>query len=228
MYSVVVYSYYKEVADKIAEEIKATRKEFMEIIKYDNPFLALMGSVCEGGYDIVIFHVVNPNEMEFSRRMKFYHNNTVLIYLLNKPKIIPQLRKTEPFACIVYEDEYDQFGSILDDAFTRVQSWEGLLFEYMRGRQKYLADLNDIAYFYSDHRVVRFKDKNSNEDFFYSKLDDVEPIVCGMTNKFLRANKSYLVNRLYIKKYEDDKIIMEDGTFITMKNSYNEHKNIKK
>lgn len=42
---------------------------------------------------------------------------------------------------------------------------------------------------------------NSNIKGFRGKMDDVENIIREMSNFFVRVNKSYLVNRKFIKSY---------------------------
>lgn len=66
-------------------------------------------------------------------------------------------------------------------------------FKYKFSGKEYVADLNDIVYFESDHRLIRGYNEAGRFIKFYSKLDDVQKQVDDFVF-FLRVNKSCLVN----------------------------------
>lgn len=75
-------------------------------------------------------------------------------------------------------------------------------FTYKNNGKKYTIDLNDIVYFESRHKVVRGYNDRGEFIKFYAKLDDVERSVEHAV-KFLRVNKSYLVNYDYCSIQKD-------------------------
>ena len=83
-----------------------------------------------------------------------------------------------------------------------------------------MVDLNDIMYFYSEHKKVYMVHEHMGEDYFYQKLDKVEEIVVNKTNTFRRVSKSYLINVTHIKKSTDDEVTMNDGTYIKVTEKY--------
>ena len=66
-------------------------------------------------------------------------------------------------------------------------------FKYKFSGKEYIADLNDIVYFESNHRLVRGYNEAGRFIKFYGKLDDVQKRVDDFVF-FLRVNKSCLVN----------------------------------
>lgn len=66
-------------------------------------------------------------------------------------------------------------------------------FKYRFSGKEYVADLNDIVYFESSHRLIRGYNEAGRFIKFYAKLDDVQKRVDDYVF-FLRVNKSCLVN----------------------------------
>lgn len=66
-------------------------------------------------------------------------------------------------------------------------------FKYKFSGKEYIADLDDIVYFESNHRLVRGYNEAGRFIKFYGKLDDVQKRVDDFVF-FLRVNKSCLVN----------------------------------
>lgn len=66
-------------------------------------------------------------------------------------------------------------------------------FKYKFSGKEYTADLNDIVYFESNHRLIRGYNEAGRFIKFYGKLDDVQKQVDDFVF-FFRVNKSCLVN----------------------------------
>lgn len=227
MYNIMIYSREKDVANMLLNEIKTTRNEYMRVVTYDNPYLAMTGSVVDGGYDIAIFHTNYIGEIKHARRLKFFENRTNIIYLTRDRELVEEMTNGEPFACLVGDEEFQNFDSVLDDAFSRAGMSKQLFFEYHRDRKSYMIDLNEILYFYSNHKTVNLMHRYLGDDYFYSKLDDVEPIILGKSNMFKRVNKSYLINVMYIQQATNNEIVMKDGITITLSEKYKTISNIR-
>jgi DNA-binding LytR/AlgR family response regulator len=70
--------------------------------------------------------------------------------------------------------------------------------------------INDIMYFVSEGRRTHLV-ANQFRDTFYQKLDEIEIIIEPKKANFIRIHKSYLVNILFIAKYNKDFVILKNG-----------------
>jgi len=58
---------------------------------------------------------------------------------------------------------------------------------------------------------------------FYHKLDNVEQEVSEICDFFVRCNKGFLVNMMYIKHFSPHMIEMTDGKIIAISKKYKEN-----
>lgn len=220
MYNILVYSKIKKAITEVIGSIKATRKEHLSITSYGNLDEVILGSAVFN-YDIAVLHVNDPDDIQLARRIKYFNNDTIIIYLSSNEELLPHMGKGEPFECLIGKNEYLQFRETLSHALSRIEFNSHMYFSYKIGRQDFLINLYDIVYFSSELKRIKIKHKYMGEDYFYGKLDDIEKNISGMTNIFHRVHKSYLINATYIEKKSKKEILMKDGTRISITKSDN-------
>lgn len=225
MYDVMIYSKKIEVQDLIWEKMKVSRKEAINVVAYDDCLDALSGAVQQHGYDISIYHVTNREELHFAHLAKIFCDRTNIIYVIENRHMIVPVAFGEPYSCIFLEDIDEHLNDVLDNAMARVLNKQKIFFEYKRGRDDFLMDINEVLYFYSERRLIRIKHKDLGEDGYYGKLDDVEAAIAKKTNMFVRVSKSFLINKKYVHYVENGEIVMTDGRQIKATKSYDKNAN---
>ena len=79
------------------------------------------------------------------------------------------------------------------------------------------SELESILYFKSDNRKIKLHKKNKVIEF-YDRLNDV---IGRIDEKcFWKVHQSYLININHVKKFEDNTILLDDGSIIPISKSY--------
>ena len=173
----------------------------------------LINSIKTGDiYDLVYLDI----EMKYMDGMQTAHCirdmalPSLIVYVSNHEKYLKDLFDTEPFRFLSKPIDENLFFSTLKAAIKKINNKSGFFsFKYNRTLTK--LPLDRIIYFQSDNRIIHICSstdhiisKASSSVFretyqFYGKLKDVENEIRKHTNRFLRINRSYLVNFDYIK-----------------------------
>lgn len=95
-----------------------------------------------------------------------------------------------------------------------IQSREYLRFQ--NGNKLYRIEYGDIVYFSTEKRKIQIYTVNGFYDF-YGKLHEIQKKV---PSNFIRIHKSYLVNDVYIKKWEYGSVSVGDKDMIPISPSY--------
>lgn len=102
---------------------------------------------------------------------------------------------------------------------TEVNAEPGEMFEFIYRRKPCKIALKEIRCFESHERVIHLHGPKEKY-YFYAKLDDVEKKLADSNIKFVRVNKSFLVNVCCISEYRQKKIVLNDGSMIGIGRRY--------
>lgn len=127
-----------------------------------------------------------------------------LIYISCKETYAIQLFESRPMNFIIKPITYEKIDHVLTQIFRQVTK-TNTLFEYSINRQINGISLKKIQYFEVRNRQIIIYTKDE-KIVFYGKLTEVVEKV--KNQKFIRINRSELVNYDAIESYQGDKIIL--------------------
>lgn len=134
-----------------------------------------------------------------------------------------KIAHAEPFEFISKPFVMTHLQRIIDKAIQRLQfRYKEYIYKYDVNRLQNTIDLKQVLYFESKYRVINIHHKDG-VGRFYHKLDNVEQEVAEICDFFVRCNKSYLVNMMYIKHFFLHQIEMTDGQIISISKKYKEN-----
>ncbi len=173
----------------------------------------LINSIKTGDiYDLVYLDIEmnHMNGMKTAQCIRDMALPSLIIYVSNHEKYLKDLFDTEPFRFISKPVNEYLFYDTLKAAIKKINDKSGFFsFKYNRTLTK--LPFNRILYFQSDNRIIHICTSTDHitskvsspilQDTyqFYGKLKEVESEIKKHTNRFLRINRSYLVNFDYIK-----------------------------
>ena len=161
-------------------------------------------------YDLIFLDIEFPKEngVDIGNRIRNDLNNekTHIVYISGKEKYAMRLFDVRPLHFLIKPFTREQIVNLLEKAM-RLSDIYYDYFEF-KVEQSFVKCLySDIVYFESQARKIIMH--TVNEDYeLYGKLNSLEKEI---HKSFLRVHQSYLVNPLYIKKYESNQIILIDG-----------------
>lgn len=224
---------------KINKVLKAFQKYDckveVKIVINKNPERGLEYFVRHKDTDIVLIDTdtnypkLNINGIKLAKRMKLINKNTLIVFIAEKDHLqtLIDISKSDPF----YYTTTNRVESDLPKIFEKYSDLKHQakrVFAYSKRGIIYDVYLDDILYFTSYHRTIKFKDINGNIDEFYDKLDNVEESIFNKTKLYVRVGQSYLVNIKYIISVVNDDIHMTDGTIIPISKRYSRIVNFNK
>lgn len=153
----------------------------------------------------------------------------------NGIEVAKEVRKRSPYCQIIFVSGYNQYYK---DAFS-VQPFQFLdkpiqkaeleqvvnavakliidsnqVFAFEYRWKSYRIRLNDIVYIMSNHRKLSLYEKSGACYTFYGTIKDVQVKLQNMSTSFSKVHNRYLINMNYIKVFEGDKIVLQDGSSI--------------
>ncbi len=90
------------------------------------------------------------------------------------------------------------------------------LFSFTCQRKNLKIPYKDIIYFRSDDKKIEIY-TTDKEYIFYGKLNDISK---RLPHNFIIIHKSYVVNRMYIQKYNYDSVIMTNNDELPISQNY--------
>lgn len=141
-----------------------------------------------------------------SKRLKMLDYNTLVIFVSQYNDSCTKVINSEPFRYVQKQRLESELPIAISDAIKRHYAIKKIMFEYHFNNVSTKVDLNEVLYFRSNHRRILIKQTHEKESYFYDTLDNVELDVLSATDIFFRANKSYLVNKSKITKYNKNEL----------------------
>ena len=88
--------------------------------------------------------------------------------------------------------------------------------KFQRGAELYSVAYGEVRYFSTTGRKVEIHTTSVNLDF-YGKLDDIQ---AKTPPGFIRIHKSYLIHETYVKKWEYEMVVMDQGEQLSISPRY--------
>lgn len=86
-------------------------------------------------------------------------------------------------------------------------------FSFSSKRDLYKLPCGDIQYFESTNRIIHLYTANSSYEF-YGKLNDLEEMLFGSEQHYIRIHQSYLVNFKYIRILKNSEVVLVNGKIL--------------
>jgi DNA-binding LytR/AlgR family response regulator len=186
------------------------------LFAYDNPYK--LNSVIESKticFDIIFLDIImdDMNGMTCARIIRKQDKLVNIIFLTSSTDYVYEGYEVNATGYLVKPIQIDQLAKVMERAIAQIENAEkaSICIAYRGVTQKILT--KDILYLESENDKVNIVlAKTAEKITVYTKLDEFEQT--QQLNTFIRSHKSYLVNFLYIEKYENDRFVLTDGTAI--------------
>lgn len=218
------------ICEDLKEELekeKAMVQEIMQELGYNAQIVCCPNGeelLCEienkGDFDILLLDIQmsGKNGIEIARIIRETDHRTIMIFISMYDQYCKDIISVQPFAFV----DKPVFKKQLKSTIIKVMEvWDRgeEIFEFTFRKKKYCFLLREICYFESYKREVSVHARDRIVSY-YDKLDTVENILANATVKFLRINKSFLANMLYISEYHYDHVVIYNGSKITIGSKY--------
>lgn len=164
-----------------------------------------------GCMDIIFMDIQleGKSGIEISKAIRKTDHNVILIFISLYDQYCKEAISVQPFAFV---DKPVSYASLKQALLNATEIWDrkDTLFEFTFRKTKYCFLLKKISYFESNKRLVCVCSEGKTTAY-YCKLDDVEKKLRNLDFIFLRINKSFLANVIYIREYHYDYIVMDSG-----------------
>lgn len=191
-----------------------------EICEFDDGEELLQEIRTYGHMDILFLDIEmeGKNGIETAEIIRETDFRTILIFVSAYDQYCRQMIEVQPFA-FVKKPALEKDMERLMEKILRAMSVKNERFMFSCQRHRYSIPLHQIMYFESIGRQICIHCTHENY-FFYGKLNEVEKKIEQSQIRFARAQISYLVNLSYVKEWDYDKVIMDDGTEIFISKKY--------
>ena len=191
-----------------------------EIYSFGSGEELLQGIRMLGGMDILLMDIEmdGENGIETAQRIRETDFRTILIFISAYDQYCKEMIEVQPFAFLDKPVTEENLEEILRKA-VRVVHTENERFRFFNSKRRYSIPLHQIMCFESNGRKICVHCPEACY-CFYGKLNAVEKEISGYNAKFARVQVSYLVNLNYIKEWNYDRIIMDDGMEISISKKY--------
>lgn len=222
------------ICDDIVETVNWMKKA-IENHRYRDEILVdtfvngweLYESAARERYDIILLDIElvpgkeDENGMQVSAKIKAAYPETLIIFFTGKMGYESALLNFEPFRYIQKPIEEKEILSAVKDAIDRIKGWEDKYITFKYDFFTYGVNLSDILYIFSRSPYIEVRSLHETFEV-REKLDDVEKRIRELTLNFVRVNKSYLVNRKFIKKHSNKSVILTNDECIQISRKYSD------
>lgn len=195
--------------EKIINELQLKEKYLITIYTSASE---LQESILEGQKCDILFMDIelegNIKGTDVASNLKEICTEMLIIYVSSYNTYYESMVQADSFRFLTKPITKTIVENALMAALKRMKKYE---YTYRFNREVNVIDLKDVVYIYSDEKKVYIHFKSGQETSFYSKLDTVEQEIEGITDTFIRVNKSYIINFNTMRKYKIDKICVKDN-----------------
>ncbi|MDR1774340.1 MAG: LytTR family transcriptional regulator [Clostridioides sp.] len=92
------------------------------------------------------------------------------------------------------------------------------LFQYKVNGKISFENKKMITFFQIEGRKIRINKQNGETEIFYASIEDLAEEL--KKDEFIRIHKSYLVNSMYVKQFSHNRIVLYDGTELSVSRKY--------
>lgn len=187
---------------------------------------SLLESAKQKKYDIILLDIELSKDSEadnglvVSSKIKASYPEVIIIFFTGRIGLYEnELLQFEPFRYIKKPLDKAELIKACEDAIKRIRGWQDRYFKYKISGVTFRINIKEIILFVSNGHYVIIK--TIDEDIrIRAKIDDMEQNLRELTDDFVRPNKSYLVNRNYIKIYSANDLVLSNGEEIAVTRKY--------
>lgn len=170
-------------------------------------------------YDLIFLDIelntMNGVDVGKKIRDELKNDRVHIIYISAKQKYAMELFKIRPLNFLVKPITKDEILSNVEEAM-RLSAYYDDCFEYKKAKASCREAYGNIMYFESCGRKVIFHTKDAKQEA-YIKLN---AIADRAPRTFLRIHQSYLINSIYVKRWEYDTVYLTNGITFSISQSY--------
>lgn len=201
---------------KTIENYLAKQDIKAKICTYDNPDKLI--SVIESTtmcFDIIFLDIImgDMNGMTCAKIIRQRDELANIIFLTSSTDYVYEGYEVNAVGYLVKPINIRQFDKVMEKAIAQIEDInKASIYITCRGATQRIPT-KDILFLESENNKVKIALAKTKEIInVYAKLDTFEQTL--LSKAFIRAHKSFLVNFLYIEKYENDRFELQDGTVI--------------
>lgn len=180
----------------------------------------LYKAMCDGQhYDLVFldieFKEMNGVELGRKIREELNNNNVQIVYISGKQEYAMDLFSVRPMNFLIKPFSKQDLLSNLEMAIRLVQA-QNNCFECKSEAEWIRIPYGQILYFESDNRKVNIHTEQGIKTMYgiLNKISEITP------KDFIRIHQSYLINRIYIKKWKHNEVTLVNDEIIPVSNTY--------
>lgn len=170
-------------------------------------------------FDLVFLDIelkkIGGIELGHRIRDEFRNEKTHIVYISAKSDYAMDLFAVRPMDFLVKPVEKRAVIKSLKKAM-QLSCYYDQYMKFQKGGKLYSISYGDIMYFCINGRKTEVHAVNDIYDF-YGKLDDIQS---KTPPDFIRIHKSYLVNIVYVSKWEYETVTLADGTCLSISSRY--------
>ena len=179
--------------------------------QYENGSDLLLEMTEDNRYDLVFLDIKlnNENGIDIAERLKKKNPYCYIVFVSGYEEYHRAAFDVQPYQFLDKPVREEEIEAILDSVINLRCQKDNVL-EIPTKRANYRLVVNDIMYFITGKREITVYMRDGQTYPFYGKLSEIERRLANLSDYFLRAHKSYLLNMNYVKVFERDDIIMQD------------------
>lgn len=199
--------------EEYLEKFAASLCEKFEIEIYYTGEKLLADLKNEVYYDLLILDIEMPdiNGVFIGNYIRYQmrNNDISIIYISSHVEHAIELFSVRPFQFLVKPVNAAQINNVMN-TYIQVTRQDLKYFSYPKGKK---VNLKDILYFSIKGRFIQMATVSKQESFYGSLSEIYQKL---QSDQFFYANKSQIVNYNQVAEFYYDRLIMEDGTEITI------------
>ena len=201
--------------EKLTEDIESwacRRQVNVQLKKFARGEEVLFDQEAAGDFAAVFMDVEleGINGMETAVKLRERNRLMSIVFVSQYERYFKQMFQVYPCQFIEKPIAREKVYDVLDKIVKEHQIfYESFIFKYKRKTVN--ITLGGVLYFASERRVIKILMENGREYVFYEKMDALERMLEGYSNRFIRIHQSYLVNGRQIEQFFPSRVMMRNG-----------------
>lgn len=191
------------------------QKDEAEYDVFDSPALLLESHNAER-YDLLILDVLMPEQtgIELARTLRRHGDETMVIYVSATTEYAMDAFGIQAIGYVEKPVNEDLLTNLLDRAAAIYRNRPRRQIPIMSNDGPVKVELMDIVYVENSYRDVIYVLRNDSRVCFSRRAGTFEEMIEPLPEEplFVQVHKSFFVNMRYIKKINDETLLLDNGT----------------
>lgn len=163
-------------------------------------------------YDLIFLdiQIENINGISVAKKIRELDENVLIVFVSGYERYMRELFQYDVFGFIQKPIDKHNLEHIFLSAHKKICS-KNFYFQFKYNGMEFKIPCREIMYFESIGRKIYVNLRNGEQEYFNSKLSDVEASLAAGKVPFLRIHQSYLVNYHMIKAWAKSEVILVTG-----------------